>query len=60
MLFALQNPYNMGFGGLETGDVLENFDFDSFLHDDSGFDFDAAGLTFAGNGDGVEAGAEGA
>lgn len=37
------------------GDVLENFDFDSFLQStDDGFNFDAAALNFA-NTDGVEA-----
>ena len=56
----LQQRYGLDFvTGLETTDVLENFDFDSFLHDDNGFDFDATGLTFS-NGDGVEAGTEGA
>jgi len=48
----------MNFGDMPSGDVLENFDFDSFLHGDEDFDFAAAGLTF-GNGEGVEAGADG-
>ena len=55
----LQNQYNMAFSGLEGGDVLDNFDFDSFLHDDGGFEFDASHFSLPG-GDGVEAGAEGA
>ncbi len=54
---CLQNTYNMPFGPIDGSDVLENFDFDSFLHDDSGFDFDP-GMTF-GNGDGVETGVDG-
>ena len=49
----------MAFGGLEGADVLDNFDFDSFLHDDGGFEFDASNFNMGG-GDGVEAGAEGA
>jgi hypothetical protein len=35
--------FNLDFSTLETGDVLENFDFDSFLNttgDDGGFNFD--------------------
>lgn len=47
----------MAFGDMPGGDVLENFDFDSFLHDNE-YDFDAAGLTY-GNGEGVEAGTDG-
>jgi len=34
--------FNLDFSTLETGDVLENFDFDSFLNtngDDGGFGF---------------------
>ena len=39
------------------GDVLENFDFDSFLQStDDGFNFDPTSLGFVGA-DGVEAGA---
>ena len=57
---VLQGQYNMVFGDPgQGGDVLDNFDFDSFLHDDAGFDFDPTSLAFP-NGDGVEAGAEGA
>jgi len=48
----------MAFSDNMGGDVLEIFDFDSFLHDNETFDFDAAGLTY-GNGEGVEAGTEG-
>ena len=57
----LQQRYGLDYvAGLDNTDaLLENFDFDSFLHDDNGFDFDATGLTFP-NGDGVEAGTEGA
>lgn len=48
---------DLSFGAFDTGDVLENFDFDSFLQntDDQAFAFDAS-LPY-GNGDGVEAGA---
>ena len=48
---------DLSFGAFDTGDVLENFDFDSFLQntDDQTFAFDAT-LSY-GNGDGVEAGA---
>jgi hypothetical protein len=48
----------MDYGPLDNGDVLENFDFDSFLQstDDGGFNFDPSTLAF-GSGDGVEAGA---
>ncbi|MCJ1468620.1 hypothetical protein MMC07_007249 [Pseudocyphellaria aurata] len=52
-----QNDYSIGnFGTDMSGDVLENFDFDSFLQntEDGGFNFNAAGLNFA-NTDGVEA-----
>ncbi|KAA6416136.1 MAG: hypothetical protein FRX48_00855 [Lasallia pustulata] len=51
------NDVDLTFGAFDTGDVLENFDFDSFLQntDDQTFAFDAA-LSY-GNGDGVEAGA---
>lgn len=56
----IQTQFNIGaFSGLEGGDVLDNFDFDSFLHDDGGFEFDASNFNMGG-GDGVEAGAEGA
>ncbi len=38
--------FNLDFSGLETTDVLENFDFDSFLHNtddgNNGFSFDPA------------------
>ncbi|EOD49654.1 putative camp-dependent protein kinase pathway protein [Neofusicoccum parvum UCRNP2] len=46
--------FNLDFGSMDSGDVLENFDFDTFLHTDDGgpntFSFDQAFL-----GDGVEA-----
>ncbi|EKG18169.1 cAMP-dependent protein kinase pathway protein [Macrophomina phaseolina MS6] len=46
--------FNLDFGSMDSGDVLENFDFDTFLHTDDGgssaFTFDQAFL-----GDGVEA-----
>lgn len=46
----------MNFSSMDTADVLENFDFDSFLHDSDGtFNFDTA--AFGIPGDGVEAGA---
>lgn len=51
-------PYPMQFADMSGGDVLENFDFDSFLHDDNTFDLDPSTFGF-GNGDGVEAGTEG-
>jgi hypothetical protein len=57
----LEQPsqFNMDFGSLDTGDVLEQFDFDSFLNTDdngaSGFNFDPTSLSFGGDG-GVEAG----
>lgn len=47
----------MDFVGLDNADVLEGFDFDTFLHTDqdgSGFDFDTS--QFAVNGDGIETG----
>ena len=47
----------MDFGPLDSDNVLENFDFESFLHTDN----DMSGLQFDSNfnfgGDGVEAGA---
>ncbi|KAL0264522.1 hypothetical protein SLS55_000472 [Diplodia seriata] len=46
--------FNLDFGPIDSGDVLENFDFDTFLHTDDGgptaFSFDQAFLN-----DGVEA-----
>ena len=46
----------MTFSGMDTADVLESFDFDSFLHDsDATFNFDTT--AFGIPGDGVEAGA---
>lgn len=43
---------------LQTGDVLNVFDFDSFLHDDDGdnqpFDFNGAFTGMEGNGIGAE------
>lgn len=55
LLTAFKNgTFNLDFGSMDSGDVLENFDFDTFLHtDDPGsnaFTFDQAFL-----GDGVEA-----
>ena len=49
---------NLDFSSLEGGDVLDNFDFDSFLNNegDGSFGFDA-NLAF---GDGLDAGIEGA
>lgn len=48
----------MDFGGLEGPDVLDNFDFDSFLQSNDEFaDFDPTSLAFP---EGVETGAEGA
>ncbi|PGH16947.1 hypothetical protein AJ80_05015 [Polytolypa hystricis UAMH7299] len=49
-----QNNYNLDFTALDNPDILENFDFDTFLNtDDSAFQFDAS-MTYP---DGVEAGA---
>jgi hypothetical protein len=53
--FTPNEPFNLDFSGLETSDVLENFDFDSFLHTDdggNGFSFDPA-INFA---EGLETG----
>jgi len=52
-------PMSLEFGNLENGDVLDNFDFDSFLNNDGGdpnFAFDA-NLAFGGA-DGLEAGGD--
>lgn len=55
--------FNLDFGPLDAPDVLENFDFDSFLNNPdegvgaTGFSFDAAGLGLDG-GYGVDNGAE--
>lgn len=50
----------MDFGNLEGGDVLDNFDFDSFLNDQTGvgggLEFDA---NFAFGDGGLEAGGDG-
>lgn len=55
-----QGQYSMNFGGLENPDVLDNFDFDSFLQSNDEFpEFDPTGLNF-GAPEGVETGAEGA
>lgn len=44
---------NMAFGTMDTGDVLESFDFDAFLQaDDDGLNFDQ-GMGF-GNYEGLE------
>ena len=53
--------YRMDFSGLEGPDVLDNFDFDSFLQSNEDFpDFDPNSLAAFGNPEGVETGAEGA
>ena len=47
-------PMNMDFGNLDGPDVLDNFDFDSFLNQENeGLSFDAAG--FGVDGFGLEA-----
>ena len=48
----------MNFGSMDTGDVLEQFDFDAFLQDGNGEDF-TLNDNFAsyGNFEGLEAGA---
>jgi hypothetical protein len=38
------NGYSLEFAGVDTNDVLENFDFDSFLHTD---DVNNIGMDFA-------------
>ncbi|KAI9797209.1 MAG: hypothetical protein M1833_005618 [Piccolia ochrophora] len=49
--------YNLNFAGLESGDVLESFDFDSFLNtDDPNMQFDMSNLSGFNGVDGVEAG----
>ena len=56
LLTHLQPNFNLDFGSLDNPDVLENFDFDSFLHtegDGGGFGFEPM-LSL--NPDGVEAG----
>lgn len=52
-----QNTYEMNNPDFINGDVLENFDFDSFLQstEDAPFNFDPAAITFT-NPDTVEAG----
>ena len=59
LTYLLVKPqYRMDFGGLEGPDVLDNFDFDSFLQSNDEFaDFDPTSLAFP---EGVETGAEGA
>ena len=51
---STQQNFNLDFSTLDTGDVLENFDFDSFLNtdDQAGFSFDP---TLSYPTDGVEA-----
>ncbi|KAF2139938.1 uncharacterized protein K452DRAFT_58352 [Aplosporella prunicola CBS 121167] len=52
--------FSLDFGSLESGDVLENFDFDTFLHTDDAaggnFSFDASALNFGENGVEADAG----
>ncbi len=52
------DQFNLNYGSLDNEDVLQNFDFDSFLNEDdqAAYTFDASSLNF-GNADGVEAGA---
>ncbi len=55
--FGVQNFGNLDLASFETGDVLDNFDFDSFLHnteDQSAFGFGDMGFPT----DGVEAGGD--
>ena len=50
----------MTFANLENSDVLDNFDFDSFLQNNDDFgEFDTTSFPL-GNAEGVETGAEGA
>jgi len=49
--------FRMDFTGIDSADVIDGFDFDSFLHTDpdaGGFDFDPT--SFQVNGDGIETG----
>lgn len=61
LIFLFVKPqYRIEFGALEGPDVLDNFDFDSFLQSNDEFaDFDPSNMAF-GNPEGVETGAEGA
>jgi hypothetical protein len=55
-----QANFHLDFGSLETPELLENFDFDSFLNTDAdttGFGFDPSNLTYPT--DGVETGTDG-
>ena len=45
----------MNFGGMDTGDVLEQFDFDAFLQDGAEGDFSLNDPLAYGNFDGLEA-----
>jgi hypothetical protein len=49
-----KNQFNMDFGPLDGGDVLDQFDFDSFLNTDDNatgaFVFDAQNLSYAQDG----------
>lgn len=58
MTDASKMNFGMDFGGLDGQDVLDNFDFDSFLNnnEDGAFAFDAT-MTFGGDG-GLEAGGD--
>lgn len=54
------NSFNLDFSSLENPELLENFDFDSFLNTDAdttGFGFDPSNLTYPT--DGVETGTDG-
>ena len=53
----LQNNFNLDFA-VDGPDVLENFDFDSFLHTDDNSTFPSFDLMNFGNDNGVEAGGE--
>jgi hypothetical protein len=50
---------NMAFSGMDTGDVLEQFDFDAFLESGEGA-FNLNSMDAYGNFDGLEAEAGGA
>lgn len=51
-----QPELSMNFSNMDTGDVLETFDFDSFLQDSGDHEFNLDASMAFGNFDGVEAG----
>lgn len=51
-------PMNMDFANLDGGDVLDNFDFDSFLNTGDGDGMSGFDANFAFDGTGLEAGGD--